>query len=245
MEKAPWHQLKQFTNARIALGSSGGSMLTHEVLKVRMAHSMAKDALYSEIDIPKLSDDLQTLGLASRTVQSNVADRTDYLLRPDKGRVLNERSITQLKKGSKEPVDLCIIIADGLSADAANFHSVKLIQLLLPLLTSWTLAPIILASQSRVALADPIGEILNATITLILIGERPGLSSPNSMGAYLTYLPQTGNTDEKRNCVSNIQPEGLSYETAAFKISYLLQQMKTKQISGVALKDDFKEIRLL
>ena len=239
MASDPWYKLKQYTNARIAMGRSGGSIPTNEVLKFRMAHSIAKDAINSVIDIPLLSNNLEQIGLSSISVHSKVTDRTDYLLNPDKGKVLNNNSIIQLQKIAVKPVDLCIVIADGLSANAINFHSTNVIALLLPLLNGWRLSPIILAQQSRVALADPIGEILKARITLILIGERPGLSSPNSMGAYLTYQPLTGTTDEKRNCISNIQPEGLPYEAAALKLSYLLHQMKTKQISGVELKDDF------
>jgi len=239
MGKDAWYNLKQYTNARIAMGHSGGSVLTNEVLKFRMAHSMAKDAINSEIDILNMGEKLQQLGLTTLTVQSDVGDRTDYLLNPNKGKLLNNKSSFQLQNIANTSVDLCIIIADGLSANAVNFHSVKVIEFLLPLIKGWTISPIVFAKQSRVALADPIGEIMNANISLILIGERPGLSSPNSMGAYLTYHPKTGTTDENRNCVSNIQPEGLTYEAAALKLSYLLHQMRTKQISGVNLKDDY------
>jgi ethanolamine ammonia-lyase small subunit len=204
-----------------------------------MAHSLAKDAIYSEMNTLQLSTNLEHLGIDNIIVQSKAIDRKDYLLRPDKGRLLSDESMDMLQNSVQKPVDLCIIIADGLSANAVNAHSVKLIQLLLPLLKDWTFSPVILAKQGRVALSDPIGETLKARISLLLIGERPGLSSPDSMGAYITYQPKQGNTDEKRNCVSNIQPDGLSYEAAALKIAYLLQQMRTKQISGVLLKDDF------
>jgi len=239
MKKDPWYNLKQYTNARIAIGHSGASLPTSELLKFRMAHSLAKDAIYSEIDTQQLTADLLNSGIKSVVVQSNAVERKDYLLRPDKGRLLDQESINKLQFAVKEPVDLCIIIADGLSANAVNTHSVKLINYLLPLLKDWTLSPLILAKQGRVALSDSIGQILKAQISLLLIGERPGLSSPDSMGAYITYQPQQGNTDEKRNCVSNIQSDGLSYEVAALKIAYLLQQMRTKQISGVLLKDDY------
>lgn len=239
MKKDPWHSLKQYTNARIAIGHSGASVPTSELLKFRMAHSLAKDAIYSEMNTLQLSTDLGHLGIDNTIVRSKVIDRKDYLLRPDKGRLLSDESTDMLQNSVQNPVDSCIIIADGLSANAVNAHSIKLIQFLLPLLKDWTFSPVILAKEGRVALSDPIGELLKARISLILIGERPGLSSPESMGAYITYHPKQGNTDEKRNCVSNIQPDGLSYEAAALKIAYLLQQMRTKQISGVLFKDNY------
>ncbi len=244
MEKDPWHLLKEYTNARIAMGHAGTSLTTHDLLQFRMAHSLAKDALYSELDATRLTENFSTLGLKTITVQSQVSDRNDYLRNPNKGRLLDSTSTLALEAIRSKPVDLCLIVADGLSANAVNTHAIPLIERLIPQLPTMTFSTIVLAKQSRVALSDPIGENLQAKIALILIGERPGLSSPTSMGAYLTYKPVTGNTDEKRNCVSNIQPEGLSYEAASAKLSYLLHQMLIKQISGVQLKDDDNQMHL-
>lgn len=241
MEEDAWHLLKKHTNARIALGRAGSALPTHELLKFRMAHSLAKDAISAEMDILRLSADLSGIGLPAVCVQSRVADRNDYLRNPNKGRILNIESTAKLESVPGKNADVCIIIADGLSANAVNSHAVRLVSLLAKQLDNWTFSPVVLAKYGRVALSDPIGELLKAQIALILIGERPGLSSPDSMGAYLTYKPKTGNTDEKRNCVSNIQPGGLSYALAAAKLAYLMNQMRMKQISGVQLKDDFTD----
>ncbi|MDB5255832.1 MAG: eutC [Chitinophagaceae bacterium] len=245
MAKDLWHLLKQYTNARIAMGRAGTSLPTQDILQFRMAHSLAKDAIYSEINTAGLESGLKKLELSSITVKSQVADRNDYLRNPDKGRALHASSQTALEALSRKPVDVCLIIADGLSANAVNIHAVPVLELLLPQIANMTLSPVVIAHNSRVALSDPIGELLHARIAIILIGERPGLSSPNSMGAYLTYQPTSGNTDEKRNCVSNIQPEGLTYQASAIKLSYLLNQMLVKQISGVQLKDDHSDTSLL
>ena len=209
-----------------------------------MAHALAKDAINSKIDEIGLEEGLKTLGLNTVSVQSQIQDANEYLKNPAKGRVLNEESLLKLEGLNEKNADLCIILADGLSANAVNIHSINLLKLLIQQLKGWTIAPIVLAKYSRVALSDQIGEVLKSRIALILIGERPGLSSPNSMGAYLTYHPKTGNTDEKRNCVSNIQPEGLNYELAAIKIAYLLQEMRSKRISGVQLKDEHNDTYL-
>ncbi len=244
MEKDAWHLLTQYTNARIAMGRAGTSLPTHEVLQLRMAHSQAKDAINSEIDVNSLTEIFKAQGLDTLFVQSQVTDRNDYLRNPNKGRLLNYASERLLQSSKTDKRDLCIIVADGLSATAVNIHAEKIIELLLPQLPDWTLTPIVIAQYSRVALSDAIGELLNARIALILIGERPGLSSPHSMGAYLTYQPQAGNTDERRNCISNIQPQGLVYEAATASIAYLLKAMLVKQISGVQLKDDRTDIYL-
>jgi ethanolamine ammonia-lyase small subunit len=245
MEKDNWQTLRKHTHARIAIGHAGNSLPTSEILALRMAHSMAKDALNSEIDLDMLSSAFASRGLNTVSVKSQVTGLNDYLRNPNKGRLPDKQSAAMLQTISPGKVDLCIIVADGLSANAVNYQAPKLIDLLLPHIKTWTLAPIVLAKYGRVALSDAVGEILNADIALILIGERPGLSSPHSMGAYMTFHPVSGNTDEKRNCVSNIQPEGLSYEAAAAKIAHLLNQMRIKQISGVQLKDDQSDIYLV
>jgi len=244
MEKDSWDILKQFTNARIALGRAGNALPTHEVLQLKMAHSRAKDAIYSAIDIKALTTGFRSMQLQTITVKSEIASKHEYLINPNKGRLLNSESILELEQLNISAVDLCIIVADGLSANAVNKNAIPLLNLLLPQIKNLTIAPIIVAEYGRVALSDSIGEILHARIALILIGERPGLSSPESMAAYLTYHPKSGNTDEKRNCISNIHPEGLHLDIAAAKLSYLLNQMLIKQLSGVQLKDNFNDIYL-
>lgn len=244
MELDNWHSLKEFTNARIALGRAGNALPTNEVLQFRMAHALAKDAISTEIDVLNINENTKKIGLATIFTQSQIANTSEYLRNPNKGRLLNDQSISQLENYPEKKSDLCIIIADGLSAEAVNLHAIKLIKLLLPKLKIKKIAPIIVVKYGRVAISDEIGELLDSKIALILIGERPGLSSPTSMGAYITLNPKKGNTDEKRNCVSNIQPEGLSYEFAAQKLAYLIDQMIRKQISGVHLKDDFSDFYL-
>ncbi len=241
MELDNWHLLKKYTNARIALGRSGNSLPTNKVLEFRMAHALAKDAINTELDILNLVEDVKKLSLNSILVQSQITNETDYLKNPNIGRLLNEMSLKKLEDCPEKNTTLSIIIADGLSAEAVNIHAVKLIAHLLPKLKFKTLSPIIIVKYGRVAISDEIGEMLNSSIALILIGERPGLSSPTSMGAYITYHPKKGNTDETRNCISNIQSEGLSYEFAAMKLAYLIDEMLHKKLSGVDLKDDFSD----
>ena len=241
MELDNWHLLKKYTNARIALGRSGNSLPTNKVLEFRMAHALAKDAINTELDILNLVEDVKKLSLNSILVQSQITNETDYLKNPNIGRLLNEMSLKKLEDCPEKNTPLSIIIADGLSAEAINIHAVKLIAHLLPKLKFKTLSPIIIVKYGRVAISDEIGEMLNSSIALILIGERPGLSSPTSMGAYITYHPKKGNTDETRNCISNIQSEGLSYEFAAMKLAYLIDEMLHKKLSGVDLKDDFSD----
>jgi ethanolamine ammonia-lyase small subunit len=245
MDNDAWHILKNFTHARIALGRAGDAQPTNEILQFRMAHALAKDAVHSEIDILSLSECIQDMGLQSLTVKSSITDSNEYLKNPNKGRILDNQSIKTLQKSTQINSDVCIILADGLSANAVNNNSIPLLKQLIPKLENLSLAPIIIAKYGRVALSDHIGELLHSRITLLLIGERPGLSSSNSLGAYITYIPKTGNTDEKRNCISNIQPEGLPYEFAAVKVAYLLNEMLIKQISGVGLKDNFTDNRLV
>jgi ethanolamine ammonia-lyase small subunit len=241
MELDNWHILKKYTNARIALGRSGNSLPTNKVLEFRMAHAMAKDAINTELDLLNLVEDVKKLGLNSILLQSQITNDIDYLKNPNMGRLLNEISLKKLEDCPEKNNTLSIIIADGLSAEAVNIHAIKLIEQLIPKLKFKNISPIIVVKYARVAISDEIGEMLNSNIALILIGERPGLSSPTSMGAYITYNPKKGNTDEKRNCISNIQTEGLSYEFAAMKIAYLIDEMLHKKLSGVDLKDNFSD----
>jgi ethanolamine ammonia-lyase small subunit len=241
MQADNWEILKKFTNARINLGLAGNSLPTNNVLALRMSHALAKDALYTELDVTKLEEEIEKISLHSLVVQSQISSKNEYLINPNKGRILDDVSAENLINCSKKSDDVCIIIADGLSAEAVNSQAMNLIQDLIPKLQFITIAPIIIAKYSRVAISDEIGELMNSKIALILIGERPGLSSPTSMSAYITFDPKKGNTDEKRNCVSNIQQHGLPIEFAATKIAYLINEMLKRKLSGVDLKDNFSD----
>jgi len=240
-----WEGLKAFTNARIALGRTGVATPLKEVLDFRMCHAHARDAVYSVLKAEELEETLQQFQIQVIMVNSNANNRAVYLQRPDYGRKLNEASAKNLKNESSYSADVVIIIADGLSATAINEHAVHVVKKLIPFLKQsvLTIAPIVIAKQARVAIADEIGSILNAKLSLILIGERPGLSSPDSMGAYITYQPSPGKTDESRNCISNIRPEGLSYDLAAEKIAKLINASLQLKLSGISLKDDLRQLQ--
>ncbi|TVT43383.1 ethanolamine ammonia-lyase subunit EutC [Hymenobacter setariae] len=236
-EPDPWASLRAFTAARIALGRTGASVPLHEALAFKLAHAHARDAVYSVLDTERLLAELATLGLPLHQVSSRAQNRQEYLQRPDHGRQLAEESKAHLVADAE--CDVAIVLADGLSATAINAHAVPLLGLLLPELraTGLHLGPLVLAEQARVALGDEIGHLLRARLVLVLIGERPGLSAPDSLGAYFTYGPRPGLTDEARNCVSNIRSAGLPYAAAAAKLSWLLREALRRQLSGVALKD--------
>lgn len=240
MEPDPWHSLKTYTDARIALGHTGGTIPLKEVLQFKLAFAHAKDAVYSQLDWPKLSQILEELPLPYLKLHSRATSRSVYLQRPDWGRNLNEASVASLKEIPGTETDIAIVLADGLSATAINQHALPLLQRLLPRLqkANYRVAPIAVVEQGRVAIGDEIGHLLGSKLVIVLIGERPGLSAPYSMGAYLTYAPQTGLTDERRNCISNIRPEGLAYELACQKLFYLIQTSLRLQLSGVELKDN-------
>ena len=244
-EPDPWAALKAFTAARIALGRSGTSVPLRESLAFQLAHAHARDAVYSTLAVDPLRTGLQHLQLATCAVQSQAHTRPEYLQRPDLGRQLAAASRARLAELAGEACDLAIVLADGLSATAVNDHALPLLHQLLPLLKAagFRLAPITLAEQARVALGDEIGLLLRARLVLVLIGERPGLSAPNSLGAYFTYGPRPGLTDETRNCVSNIRPAGLGYPAAASRLFYLLHEALRRQLSGVDLKDQ-SDLRL-
>jgi ethanolamine ammonia-lyase small subunit len=231
-----------FTAARIALGRTGTSVPLREALAFKLAHAHARDAVYSALDTDRLLAELGTLGLPVYQVSSQAQNRQEYLQRPDHGRQLAEASKATL--AADTDCDITIVLADGLSATAINAHAVPLLRLLLPELRAMglramglRLGPLVLAEQARVALGDEIGHLLRAQLVLVLIGERPGLSAPDSLGAYFTYGPCPGLTDEARNCVSNIRPAGLPYAAAAAKLGWLLREALRRQLSGVALKD--------
>lgn len=239
-EADPWDFLQVYTAARIARGRVGHSLPTGALLDFQLDHARARDAVYSTLETGRLLAEIDRLQARPLLLQSQATDRRTYLQRPDQGRRLNADSWLRLKTLSTPPADLSIVVADGLSATAINTHMVPLLTLLLPELKAlgWSLTPICLVQQGRVAIADEVAHALKATITVILIGERPGLTSPDSMGAYLTYGPYPGLTDESRNCLSNIRPEGMPYAFAMQKLLYLLTEMKTRKLSGVQLKDE-------
>lgn len=235
----PWAELRRHTPARIALGRCGAGLPTAEVLRLASAHAQARDAVHVALDVAALRAQLQADGWESEQVASRAASRDEYLRRPDRGRRLAEHDAARLQAVAAGPVDLVVVLADGLSAVAVQRHAVPLLKALREALGGalrW--APLIVATQSRVALADEVGALLGARLSLVLIGERPGLSSPDSLGAYLTFDPRPGRVDAQRNCVSNIRPEGLPSDTAARRLVWLLSQALRRRVSGVALKDD-------
>jgi ethanolamine ammonia-lyase small subunit len=235
----PWADLRRLTAARIALPRSGASLATAPLLEFRLAHARARDAVHAELDEARLCADLATLGLPVLAVASAAGDRTSYLMRPDLGRALAGDAAAPLAAHASG-FDLAIVVADGLSARAVETHAQPVLALLLPRLAAanWRIAPIVVARHGRVALGDAVARALGAEIVVVLIGERPGLTAPDSMGAYLTFRPTAQTTDAERNCISNIRPEGLAYADAAFKLAHLVTAMRARQISGVALKDD-------
>ena len=235
------HRLEAVAGVRIALGRAGTSLPTHELLRFAAAHAEARDAVWVALDAPALAGALQAQGWATRQVHSQAPDRATYLLRPDWGRRLAAASAQRLRKAAAAtgPVDLAIVLGDGLSARAVQQHAPPLLAALQPLLAAhWLLAPLVIAHQARVALADEVGALLQARLVLMLLGERPGLSAPDSLGAYLTYQPGVGCTDAQRNCVSNIRPDGLGPVQAAQRLAWLLTEALRRRVSGVALKDD-------
>lgn len=238
----PWQTLRQFTAARIALGRAGISQPTAPQLAFQRAHAQARDAVHLALDGPSLQQAISArLGLAAIQLHSAAADRTTYLQRPDLGRQLDDASRAALRAlPASEPCDLALVIADGLSALAIEQHALPFLQALTARLAqdAWTIAPLAIVAQGRVAVGDEVGQLLNARAVVVLIGERPGLSSPDSMGLYLTWQPQPGLTDAARNCISNVRPAGMDYATAAHKLHYLLTEARRRGQSGVALKDE-------
>ena len=237
----PWAILRAGASARIALGRAGGSLPTHEWLDFKSAHAAARDAVHNVFDADLLAGQIAKLGVQTLIVSSAAPDRATFLQRPDLGRKLDAPSQQLLEAFVPPPdrADLAIVVSDGLSALAVHTQIAPLLTELLPKLRNdgWRLAPIVVARFGRVALQDQVGSLLGAQLALMLIGERPGLGSPDSLGAYLVYDPKLGNTDAQRNCVSNIRPEGLPPAAAADTLRYLLNESRQRQLSGVQLKD--------
>ncbi len=236
-----WDSLRRFTDARIALGRAGTSMPTQPHLDFQLAHSLARDAVHSELEVKPFMQALEDKGYKTLTLQSASSDRMQYLQRPDLGRTLSTAATDKLRAQSSNndrSPDIVFVIADGLSASAVHEHAIGVLDEVFPKLSHLEVAPIILAQQARVALGDEIGEALGARLSVVLIGERPGLSSPDSLGAYLTYEPRRGRTDAERNCISNIRQRGLSYGVAAQKLLFLIHESLRRKLSGVDLKEN-------
>lgn len=249
----PWEALREYTDARIGLGRAGVSIPTSHSLAFNLAHAQAQDAVHLPLDVETVIEQLENTNFAFNQEQeiftpillhSQAVNRTTYLQRPDLGRRLDKKSIDILKKVNTlkdEKYDLAVVVVDGLSSLAIKENGSIFIEKLVEVLNkdsqNWNIAPITIVQQGRVAIGDEVAEILNAKTVIVLIGERPGLSSPDSMGLYLTYNPKVGLTDESRNCISNIRMEGLSYEEAIKKTMYLLKESRRLELSGVNLKD--------
>jgi ethanolamine ammonia-lyase small subunit len=235
----PLAELTRLTPARIALGRSGASLPTREVLRFGMAHAQARDAVHAPFDADDVASRLAELGLEVTKVESAARSRDEYLRRPDLGRRLSSGS-HQALTARRGDFDLAIVIADGLSSTAVHLNAAPFVAMLLPSLArqGLRLAPTVVGREARVALGDETGAALGARAVAVLIGERPGLSSPDSLGAYLTFAPRAGLTDADRNCISNIRPGGLAYEHAAFKLSWLIAEAFRRSLTGIGLKDE-------
>ena len=237
----PLTDLKELTPARVALGRTGASLPTRPLLDFTLDHARARDAVHAAFDAEALVGELGALGLPAHRVASRAADRQTYLRRPDLGRRLDAPSAAALAGLRGMAGDrLAIVIGDGLSPRAVHAHAIELMRGLMPRLAADGIATadVLVASGARVALGDEIGACLGAKIVVVLIGERPGLSAPDSLGAYLTFAPRVGLTDADRNCVSNIHRAGLGYDEAAFKIAWLVRAACARGVTGVALKDE-------
>jgi ethanolamine ammonia-lyase small subunit len=235
-----WAGLRRLTAARIGLERSGASLATGPMLELRLAHARARDAVNAPLDEERLRADLAALSLPVLTVASAARDRPQYLMRPDLGRQLAPDAKAVLVSHAGDGHDVAVVITDGLSACAVERHAKPLLAALLPQLRSdgWRIAPLTIVHQGRVAIGDAVAQLLGARMVVILIGERPGLSAPDSMGAYLTWQPGPHTTDANRNCISNIRPEGIDPSSAAGKVIHLMRAMRARQLSGVALKDE-------
>ncbi|TAK62902.1 ethanolamine ammonia-lyase subunit EutC [Methylobacter sp.] len=236
----PWHNLKQFTPARIALGRAGMSLPTSACLDFQLAHALARDAVNIPLDFAGLEQRLNVHGFQTLTLQTQAENQSVYLQRPDLGRLLSASSMACLQHSALIPFDAVVVVADGLSSTAIEHHAEPFLSLLLPELQrkDYRLPPVCLVKHGRVAIGDAIAEHYAASLCIVLIGERPGLSSPDSMGIYFTYQARSGiSTDADRNCISNIHDNGLSYQQALKKLLFLVDEAEKLQLSGINLKD--------
>lgn len=234
-----WSALRAATPARLFLPQTGSTLTTPTVLEFQLAHAEARDAVNEKLDVASLVDSLQSRGLDAISLRSMAPDRHTYLARPDLGRKLDEASRVSLSAHAGR-YDIVLVIADGLSARAVTTHAAPLLDEALPLLArlSWRTAPIIVIEQGRVAIGDEVAQLIGAQLVAVLIGERPGLTSPDSLGIYLTYAPYVGCTDAERNCLSNIRSQGMPYAEAAQRLSYLCNEARRRKLSGTKLKDE-------
>ncbi|OSQ36023.1 ethanolamine ammonia-lyase [Thalassospira mesophila] len=241
----PWSRLRVHTSARIGLGRVGDGLPTSQLLEFQMAHARARDSVHMPFDAAMVAGNLAPLNLPVITVQSRAANRAEFLQRPDYGRKLNAQSETGLfdaanNAGANTSPDVVFILADGLSARAVHENGADMVRQTIALLgDDWSIGPVILAHQGRVALGDEIASRVKAKISVVLIGERPGLSSADSLGAYLTFAPKPGCSNAQRNCISNIRPAGFPVCDAAHKLVYLMTECRKNSLSGVKLKDNF------
>lgn len=245
--KNPWNTLTRFTQARIALGRAGTSLPTRPHLEFQFAHARARNAVHHPLDEGALCAALEARGLCNFVVHSAAPDRATYLQRPDLGRVPSESSQAGLGAFGAGGFDVAIVVVDGLSAFAIEQNVLPFLDLLVPQLRQrgLGLAPVAVVRQGRVAIGDPIARALGAKLVIVLIGERPGLSSPDSMGIYMTWSPVAGTTDAQRNCISNVRRDGLSYDEAVYKLMYLVSEAFRRGLSGVMLKDETASQALL
>lgn len=226
-------RLRALTQARVALGRVGHALPTTPMLDFQLAHARARDAVHAELTVEGFAE---AIGRPVIEARSRAPDRATYLARPDLGRLLDEEDAAALEPAD---ADLAIVVADGLSAAAVHAHAASLVVALIERLPGWRVAPVVLAHQARVAFGDEVGAALGVDLVAVLIGERPGLSAPDSLGAYLTWAPRCGRLDSERNCVSNIRPpHGLSYDQAAGRIAWLLKAARNRRLTGIGLKDE-------
>ncbi len=230
--------LRRFTPARVSLGRTGNALPTTELLRLRLSEIRAREAVHASLNAEQLAQDLAAVTNDLLIAESAAPDRASYVRRPDWGRRLNEESRGRML-GRKGSYDVVFIVADGLSVAAVVSHSKPLLERLLPMLApEWRIAPLVIVKQGRVAISDEIGEDLGAALSVLLIGERPGLSASDSLGVYLTWNPRRGLTDADRNCLSNIRNEGLQYDIAASRLAFLINESARRKLSGVNLKED-------
>jgi ethanolamine ammonia-lyase small subunit len=239
IDRSMWSALRQFTAARIGLPRTGASLATAPLLEFKLAHARARDAVHAPLDETRLIEDLARLGTGTLAMTSAAQDRQHFLMRPDLGRRLGSGAEDALRAASGD-YDLAFVVSDGLSARAAQDHATPVLTAVVETLRQeqWRIAPVVLVRHGRVAVGDAVAAALNAACVAILIGERPGLTAPDSMGAYLTWRPTIRATDADRNCVSNIRPDGIGYAEASFRLTYLLRSMRAQGFSGVRLKDE-------
>jgi ethanolamine ammonia-lyase small subunit len=247
LRPALFARLRELTPARVGLARTGVSLETHDLLDFQRCHAQARDAVHSRLEAAALAAALaEVAGAEVLRLHSAAPDRATYLQRPDLGRtldgpsrdLLSRRASANSHSNQADACKLALVVADGLSALAVERHVLPLIEELLPRLDGWLLAPLSVVEQARVAIGDEVGLALGAQISVVLIGERPGLSSPDSLGAYITWQPRPGRTDAERNCISNIRAEGLSYTQAAAQLGYYLTEARRRQLTGVALKEE-------